>query len=134
MITSKHIKGGKIDISYAYKISVDDYDFINKRSNIDQWDILISMIGSVGEICSVSKYPDFSIKNVGLIKTKNKHLVRYLYYYLKSPIAQNDIKVRLKGTKQQYLSLEEIRKIPINLPPLETQQKIAKVSSAFLLI
>ena len=131
LITSKHIKGGKIDISSAYKISIDDYNFINKRSKVDQWDILISMIGTVGEICLVSKYPDFAIKNVGLIKTKNKHLARYLYYYLKSPIAQNDIKARLKGTTQQYLSLEEIRNFPIKLPPLETQKKIAKMLSAF---
>ena len=130
LVTSKHIKGGRIDLSSAYKISLEDFDFINRRSKVDQWDILISMIGTVGEICLVSEQPDFAIKNVGLIKTENEDLAKYLYYYLKSPEAQNNISARLKGTTQQYLSLGEIRQFPIKLPPLPTQQKIAAILSS----
>lgn len=130
LVTSKHIKGGKIDLSAAYKISIDDFNFVNQRSKVDKWDILISMIGTVGEICLVSDIPDFAIKNVGLIKTGNEHLAKYLYYYLKSPTAQNDILSRLKGTTQQYLSLGEIRNFPIIIPPLDIQKKIAAVLGA----
>ena len=130
LVTSKHIKGGRIDLSSAYKISLEDFDFINRRSKVDQWDILISMIGTVGEICLISEQPDFAIKNVGLIKTENEDLAKYLYYYLKSPEAQNNISARLKGTTQQYLSLGEIRQFPIKLPPLPTQQKIAAILSS----
>lgn len=130
LVTSKHIKGGRIDLSSAYKISLEDFNFVNQRSKVDQWDILISMIGTVGEICLVSQTPDFAIKNVGLIKTNNEYLAKYLYYYLKSPIAQNDILSRLKGTTQQYLSLGEIRNFPVVLPPLDIQQKIAEVLGA----
>ncbi len=96
LVTSKHIKGGRIDLSSAYKISLEDFDFINRRSKVDQWDILISMIGTVGEICLISEQPDFAIKNVGLIKTENEDLAKYLYYYLKSPEAQNNISARLR--------------------------------------
>ena len=130
LVTSKHIKGGKIDLSSAYKISLEDFNFVNQRSKVDKWDILISMIGTVGEICLVSEYPDFAIKNVGLIKTGNEHLARYLYYYLKSTVAQNNILSRLKGTTQQYLSLGEIRNFPIVLPPIDIQKKIAEVLGA----
>lgn len=130
LVTSKHIKGGKIDLSSAYKISLEDFNFVNQRSKVDQWDILISMIGTVGEICLVSEHPDFAIKNVGLIKTGNEYLAKYLYYYLKSPVAQNDILSRLRGTTQQYLPLGEIRDFPVYLPPLEMQKKIAGVLGA----
>lgn len=130
LITSKHIKGGKIDLSSAYKISIKDFDAVNQRSKVDQWDILISMIGTVGEICLVSKEPDFAIKNVGLIKTHSKDLAKYLYYYLKSPKAQSDISSRLRGTTQQYLSLAEIRNFPVVLPPLDVQKKIAGMLGA----
>ena len=130
LITSKHIKGGKIDLSSAYKISIKDFDAVNQRSKVDQWDILISMIGTVGEICLVSKEPDFAIKNVGLIKTHSKDLAKYLYYYLKSPKAQSDISSRLRGTTQQYLSLAEIRNFPVVLPPLDVQKKITGVLGA----
>ena len=130
LITSKHIKNGRIDKSSAYKISLNDFNFVNQRSKVDKWDILISMIGTVGDVCLVSEEPDFAIKNVGLIKTGNKDLANFLYYYLKSPLAQNNIASRLKGTTQQYLSLGEIRNFPIHLPSLSTQQKIAKILSA----
>lgn len=130
LVTSKHIKGGKIDLSSAYKISLEDFNFVNQRSKVDQWDILISMIGTVGEICLVSEYPDFAIKNVGLIKTGNEYLAKYLYYYLKSPVAQNDILSRLRGTTQQYLPLGEIRDFPVYLPSLDMQKQIAGVLGA----
>lgn len=130
LVTSKHIKGGKIDLSSAYKISLEDFNFVNQRSKVDKWDILISMIGTVGEICLVSEYPDFAIKNVGLIKTGNEYLAKYLYYYLKSSTAQNDILSRLKGTTQQYLSLGEIRNFPVIIPPIDIQKKIAGVLGA----
>lgn len=94
LVTSKHIKGGKIDLSSAYKISLEDFNFVNQRSKVEQWDILISMIGTVGEICLICTPPDFAIKNVGLIKAGNKDLAQYLFYYLKSPISQNDIETR----------------------------------------
>ena len=130
LITSKHIKNGRIDKTSAYKISLMDFDFVNQRSKVDKWDVLISMIGTVGDVCLVSEEPDFAIKNVGLIKTGNKDFAFFLYYYLKSPLAQNDIASRLKGTTQQYLSLGEIRKFPIRLPPLAEQKRIADILSS----
>lgn len=87
LITSRHIIGGKIDLSNAYLISNDDFDAINKRSKVDRWDVLISMIGTVGEPCLVKDEPEFAIKNIGLFKTKNELDGRWLYYYLTSPRA-----------------------------------------------
>jgi Type I restriction modification DNA specificity domain. len=84
LITSKHIKNGKIDFSKAYKISLDDFEAINKRSKVDKYDILFSMIGTIGEMVIVDFEPDFAIKNVGLFKTRNKDLSNGIYYYLKS--------------------------------------------------
>lgn len=131
LITSKHIKGGKIDLSSAYKISLKDFDMVNQRSKVDQWDILLSMIGTIGEVCIVKEEPDFAIKNVGLIKTNDEILSLYLYYYLKTPTAQSDILARLKGTTQQYLSLGEIRSFPISIPQDDrVMRKITKILSS----
>ena len=131
LITSKHIKGGKIDLSSAYKISLKDFDMVNQRSKVDQWDILLSMIGTIGEVCIVKEEPDFAIKNVGLIKTNDEILSLYLYYYLKTHTAQSDILARLKGTTQQYLSLGEIRSFPISIPQDDrVMRKITKILSS----
>ena len=82
LITSKNTKNGGIDYTGAYLISDEDYNQINLRSKVDIWDILFTMIGTVGEIGLVTFEPDFAIKNVGLIKTGNELLSRYLRHPL----------------------------------------------------
>ncbi len=130
LITSKHIKNGKIDFSKAYKISLNDFESVNKRSKVDKYDILFSMIGTIGEMVIVDFEPDFAIKNVGLFKTKNKDLSKWIYYYLKSNDAQAEIHASLKGSTQQYITLGDLRNFPIQIPPLEEQKAIVEVLSS----
>lgn len=132
LITSKQIKGGKIE-NTDYFINEDDFIEVNKRSKVDQWDILLSMIGTVGEVVLVKEKPSFTIKNIGLIKTnRDENLGRYIYYYLISKKGQNQIKSHLAGTSQQFISLGKIRELEIELPKeKEIQQKIASILSAY---
>lgn len=48
LVTSKHITSGVLDIKAAYLISEKDYEKVNKRSEVNQGDILLTMIGTVG--------------------------------------------------------------------------------------
>lgn len=116
LVTSKNIINGELDLSKSYFISEIDYTQINRRSKVDKNDILLSMIGTVGQVCIIEQEPDFAIKNVGLLKNDDPVKAKWLYFYLSSPLAQQLIKERLKGTTQQYLSLGEIRKLPIIYP------------------
>jgi type I restriction enzyme, S subunit len=130
LITSKHIKYGKIDFSKAYLISKNDFEAVNKRSKVDKYDILFSMIGTIGEMVIIDFEPDFAIKNVGLFKTSNKDLSQWIYYYFKSNDAQAEIDASLKGSTQQYITLGDLRNFPIKIPPLEEQKAIAEVLSS----
>lgn len=116
LVTSKNIIGGRLDLSSAYFISDNDAIDVNKRSKVDVNDILISMIGTVGEVCLIDTKPNFVIKNVGLLKLDNPIKAKWLYFYLTSKDAQKTIRERLRGTTQQYLPLGELRKLPILLP------------------
>ena len=130
-MTSKNIVGGSLDLTSAYFISELDARNINKRSQVHINDVLLSMIGTVGEVALIEKEPDFVIKNVGLLKNSDSKKARWLYYYLKSPIAQNLIKDRLRGTTQQYIPLGELRNLPILKPNSEEhlQNTIEQLSS-----
>lgn len=131
LITSKHIKFGKIDFSSAYEISIEDYKNVNKRSKVDKYDILFSMIGTIAETVIVDFEPDFAIKNVGLFKTKNNHqLAKWIYYYLKSNDAKAEIEACLKGTTQQYITLGDLRNFPIQLPTFLEIDAITEVLSS----
>jgi len=116
LITSRHIIGGNVDLNKAYLISQEDFDEVNRRSKVDQWDVLITMIGTVGEIYLVKTPPDFAIKNVGLFKSKDELNGKWLYYYLLSPEAQTHIGASKRGTTQPYLPLEELRHFEIKVP------------------
>lgn len=123
LITSKHIKGGNLDLENSYSISEDDFDKINKRSLVEKWDVLISMIGTLGQVFLVNEAPTYAIKNIGLFKTKSEDDGTWLSYYLQSPPAKNFIDTNSQGSTQQYLSLKTLRSFPILVPPSEQDKK-----------
>lgn len=127
LVTSKHIKNHKIDFSTANLISDEDFEAVNKRSKVDQHDILISMIGTVGELALIDYEPTFAIKNIGLIKTGDELLGKYLFYYLQSTKAKQYIEASLAGSTQKFIGLGQLRNFPVELPDIETQKRIADI-------
>ena len=114
LVTGKHLKNGVIDTSDAYYISESDYNKINERSKVEQWDVLLSMIGTVGEVAVVKNQPDYAIKNIALFKCAGSELKgKWLAYYLKSPKAKGFFSGNQKGSSQQFLSLKQLRNLPI---------------------
>jgi type I restriction enzyme S subunit len=131
LITSKHLlKDGTIDFNSAYKISDEDFNEINKRSKVDNFDILYSMIGTIGNTLLVNEDKvDFSIKNMGLFKTSQKQdLAGFIYLFLKSEFAIQYMKERYSGSTQQYVTLKTLREIPINLPNQKTLSEFNKTA------
>ena len=130
LLTSKNILAGELDKTSAYYISENDYNDINQRSKVQQYDILFSMIGSVGNVCFVKDSNiDFAIKNMGVFSCENKEKALYLYYYLQSPFAKKMIDSYLNGAVQKFLGLERLRNFPI-LEYSTDKQKIAAILSS----
>ena len=133
LLTSKNITSGHLDYKNAYSISKEDFEKINKRSLVEKYDILFSMIGTVGESCIVdTDYINFAIKNVGLFKLNgDKIKAKWLNYFFKTANANLYIKQNLKGGNQKYIALNILRKFPIPVPPtLGEQQEIVDVLDA----
>jgi len=116
LVTSRHIKNNNILLDDAYLISEEDFVKINKRSKILFGDVLFTMIGTVGEICRITETPDFAIKNIGAFRTKISSDSLWLYYYLMSPIAKQEIEQLKRGTTQQFMGLKQLRSFPILAP------------------
>ncbi|MBD3668548.1 MAG: restriction endonuclease subunit S [Kangiella sp.] len=118
LITSKHITSGELTLEKAYLISEDDYISINKRSKVNNKDILLTMIGTVGIPYFVNEIKvDFAIKNLALFRTSlRKELSIYFYLLLKSDEMQKNLDSRLAGTTQKYLSLKTLRNIHLLQP------------------
>ena len=118
LITSKHLKKEGIDFESAYLISESDYREVNKRSKVDTYDILLSMIGTVGILYFVSDQNiNFAIKNMGLFKaSKNLDYAEYIFLFLSSEYGKAYVKTRLIGTTQSYLTLSSLREMPLIIP------------------
>ena len=63
LVTSRAVNKNTIDFSSCYFISENDFEQINKRSLVEQWDVIMTMIGSVGRLLLVKDKPDYAIKN-----------------------------------------------------------------------
>lgn len=127
LVTSKNVSGGSIDLSEVNYISKEDYDKINIRSGVDDGDIVMPMIGTIGNPVIVEKNFDFAIKNVALVKfMDNGVLNRYIFYILSSNIFKRYIEKENRGGTQKFISLSNIRNFQIPRPPLDVQKKIAQ--------
>lgn len=131
LITSRQLKNDQI-LPTDYFISQDDAVKVDQRSKVDKWDILITMIGTVGDLHLVREDPDFVIKNIGLVKTGgNELLAKYLFYYLKSSKGQSAIKARMSGTSQQFISLSSLRALSVKMLSEEAMKYIADKLDAY---
>ena len=86
--------------------------------------MLLSMIGTVGVVSFISRQEiNFAIKNVALFRTSQRvELAYYVLLFLKSKDTKQYIKSCMAGSTQQYISLTELRKIPIIVPGEEIKE------------
>ncbi len=128
LLTSKNIKDGQIDLTDANYISKEDYDKINRRSKVDKGDLLLPMIGTIGNPAIISDEPRFAIKNVALFKeNKKKNSIKYLFYYLNSQRVKNQFLSDSQGGTQKFVSLGYLRNLEIPLPRPEDQKRITDI-------
>jgi type I restriction enzyme S subunit len=125
LVTSKHIKGRSIDFETTYLITKQEYDKINQRSAVEQWDVIISMIGTCG-MTYVERNHDigYAVKNVGLFKTGDRLKALWLDYFLKSSVGRNILDQLQGGTTQAYIALGALRSLPVLVPTKNEQEAI----------
>lgn len=129
LVTSKHLLPYGVDRITPNRIAEKDFKKINERSLVEPGDVLMSMIGTIGLISFVADQTiDYAIKNVALFKTsKTPELAYYFLTFLKSKKTQQYIEMCLAGSTQKYISLGELRKMPIPDPAVETLESFNKI-------
>ena len=129
LITSKNIENNFISFENVNYITEEDFLRINKRSKVDDGDIIMPMIGTIGNpiIVKLVNNINFAIKNVALIKFYSTSSVinYYLQSLMKSSSFEKDITRFHKGGTQKFIALGTIRNFKIPLPPLPLQQQFA---------
>lgn len=129
-ITGKHIRPYVIDFDNSDYVTEEVHKEIYRRCNPEFGDILYTNIGvNLGTAAMNNVNFEFSMKNVALLKL-NQSLItpRYLEHYLNLPSRRNRIlELNSSGGAQQFLSLGQIKKIDIPVPPMELQKTFSEV-------
>lgn len=126
-VTTKNLINGSIDFSTVKYITEKDHLNFIRRSKVDVGDILTGMIGTIGNPVLVRQKPfDFSIKNIGLIKSKGKINQEFLFSALKKYLEQ---KPTNNGGVIKFMKLSELRSIEFFYPYNNEQNAIASLLS-----
>lgn len=122
------------NITTELYITEEKYNEIKNKFEVPQkGDILLTSVGTIGVPYLVNNNEPFYFKdgNVTWIKKyKNEVYNKYIYQWIKSPLGQNQINQVTIGSTQKALTIDALKKLEIDLPPLETQEKIASILSA----
>ena len=121
LLSCKNIKGGSLGIGLSERrISKETFDKLRRRTKLAKGDILISSVGTIGEILLLNSDPlnyEFQ-RSVAMIKPNPKYVSStYLYASLVSKRLQ--LIHAAHGAVQQCLFISDIENFPICIPETE---------------
>ncbi|HHQ4763434.1 TPA: restriction endonuclease subunit S [Aeromonas veronii] len=110
-------------------------DELLKRSKLNDKDCIICIVGNtIGSNFLVSKeiIPANINQNVAIIRADERKVnSRYLHYWIMSPYIQYQVQQEASTQAQPSLSLKQVGDFTIALPPLNEQNRIAKILSTW---
>ena len=132
-ITSKNIKNGNIDFENIKYVTIEDYKQISNNREIIQRDILISMIGTLGEMAIVNSNDlPFYGQNMYLLRLNEGIVIpRYFYHFFDTENMKTHFNKIKNASSQGYLKANHIEDIKIPVPPLAEQERIVAILDRF---
>ncbi|ADQ81087.1 restriction modification system DNA specificity domain [Paludibacter propionicigenes WB4] len=109
-----------------YYVNEEKYQEL-KSCRIKPFDILISLVGTVGKVLILPENCMDGIINPRLIKislNRQKYLPKFFKYYFESSSVKAHYKSQAQGTTMDVLNLGIIKKVPFPLTTLEEQQRV----------
>ena len=135
MLSARNVKEGHIDWSEDYSyISEDDFLELNKANPIEDQDILLTIVGTIGRASVNRESTPFTVqRSVAIIKTFIEHIdPYYLQHLFNGPKFQKLLEQNSKGTAQKGVYLTPLKNLQIPLAPLPEQHRIvARIEELF---
>lgn len=124
--------GGDIDVQKLQRTAPEIHHKY-RRSAVHPNDIVFSLRGNIARTSIVpSDLPEANLtQGTARISVDEQNDTKFVYYKLASTPILNRINALSKGSTFKEISLEELRKVKLPLPPLPEQRKIAKILSTW---
>ena len=132
-IGTTDIKGGRVDYQTAKRVSRSVFTEWSRRAVLGEGDIVLAREAPVGQVARVNpSYPTCLGQRTVLIRP-NRQLINdcFLHGYLLGREAQKWMAQRSTGSTVAHLNVADVREIPVMLPSLDEQLRIAAVLGSF---
>ncbi len=132
-ITAANVKSGRIDLSTISFVSDETYKRWTTRGLPSSGDVLITTEAPVGEIAPFPGDKTYLItRRVIALRGKKGQLDnRFLLYALMSPLAQEYLVSRTRGSTVPRILKPDILGMKIPIPPFQEQRAIAHILGTF---
>ena len=127
MLSSKNVFFDSYNYNSPRYLSKADFELENRRTQISDGDVLLTIVGTVGRTCCVQKpFIPFTLqRSVAVLKPKHDLIVsRFLMYTLHS--LSELWNQEAKGAAQKGIYLKQLSLIPIFAPSLSEQEAIVE--------
>jgi len=132
-LNTTNIRDGALDLSDLRFITKDKWSSI-KKGRAEPGDVLMTTRGTIGRVARFRCHHTTALINAQMLilRTDPKTLDGdYLFYILRSDGVQSLLRAFSSGAAQPQIPIRDLRCVPITVPPLETQRRIASILGAY---
>ena len=120
------------DFSDTMFVPPEYYENLDEKRKARKNDILYSVVGSFGIPVFIKEDKPFVFqRHIAILRPNERIVPRFLYYSMLSKDFYAKADAAAIGAAQRTVSLSALRNMKIDVPPIETQEKIASVLSAY---
>lgn len=126
-------KTNQFDFSNTMFVPQEYYDGLDSKRKAKKGDILYSVVGSFGIPVYVQDGTPFVFqRHIAILRPDTEKMVpRFLYYTMLNRDFYMKADVAAIGAAQRTISLTALRNMEIEIPNIETQDKITKILSVY---
>lgn len=133
LIRTPNIGKGRFNLDGVHRVSESVYKKRNLRAIPQDNDLIFAREAPAGNVAIIKNGEKFCLgQRTVLIRPNSEYVYPdFLTYFLLAPQQQYELLGTANGATVAHVNLPTIRNLKINLPPLETQHRIADILSAY---
>lgn len=133
LIRTPNIGKGRFNLEGVHRVSEDTYRQRNLRATPQDNDLIFAREAPAGNVAIIKNGEKFCLGQRTVLIRPNPQLVSpdFLTYFLLAPQQQYGLLGTANGATVAHVNLPTIRELEVDIPPIETQHRIADILSAY---
>ena len=133
LIRTPNIGPGYLDLTVVHRVSKEAYDIRNARAVPQPMDLILAREAPAGNVGIIreGQWVCLGQRTVLIRPDQKKVDPWFLNYYLNAPRQRHRLLSNANGATVSHVNMPIIRNLPVDLPSMEAQQRIASILMAY---